>query len=167
MKGIHIALVGFGTVGSGVAETIRKNSQLIEEQLGCHIFLDHVLVRNMEKYKNHELLQNVHLTDNFDDIINDDSIDIMIEVMGGISPAKDYIFAALEKGINVVSANKDLVASYGPEIMQKAIENHVNFNCEASVGGGIPILMPLHQSLAANEIESLSLIHISEPTRRS
>lgn len=155
MKGIHIALVGFGTVGSGVAETIRKNSQLIEEQLGCHIFLDHVLVRNIEKYKNHKLLQNVHLTDNFDDIINDDSIDIMIEVMGGISPAKDYIFAALEKGINVVSANKDLVASYGPEIMQKAIENHVNFNCEASVGGGIPILMPLHQSLAANEIESM------------
>lgn len=155
MKGIHIALLGFGTVGSGVAETIHKNAKLIEEQLGCPVSIDHVLVRNVEAYQNHELLKDVHVTNDFNDIIEDNSLDIIVEVMGGISPAKEYIFAALEKRMNVVSANKDLVASYGPEIIQKAIENHVNFSCEASVGGGIPILMPLHQSLAANEIESI------------
>lgn len=155
MKEINLALLGFGTVGSGVAVTIRENSRIIEEQLGCKLVIKHVLVRNINKYKNNKLLKGIHLTDSFNDIIEDQSLDIVIEVMGGISPAKEYIFSALKKHISVVSANKDLVSLHGPEIIHMAIEKHVNFSCEASVGGGIPILMPLHQSLATNRIDSI------------
>lgn len=154
-KQINIALLGFGTVGSGVAETIKRNGKLIEEQIGVTIQISRVLVRNIEKYRDNPLLKEVQLTNSFADIVNDSAIDIVVEVMGGIHPAKEYIFDSLNHGKNVVSANKDLVALFGPEIIHTAMENHVNFSCEASVGGGIPVLMPLHDSLAANEIESI------------
>lgn len=155
MKTINIALLGFGTVGSGVAETIKRNSQMMAEQLGCQLKITYVLVRHPDKYKNVPLLEGVHLTSSFDEIMTDPDIGIVVEVMGGIHPAKEYIFEALNHKMSVVSANKDVVALFGPEIMHTAMENHVNFSCEASVGGGIPILRPLHDSLAANEIESI------------
>ena len=155
MKTINIALLGFGTVGSGVAETIKRNSQMMAEQLGCQLKITYVLVRHPDKYKNVPLLEGVHLTSSFEEIMADPDIGIVVEVMGGIHPAKEYIFEALNHKMSVVSANKDGVALFGPEIMHTAMENHVNFSCEASVGGGIPILRPLHDSLAANEIESI------------
>lgn len=155
MKTINIALLGFGTVGSGVAETIKRNSQMMAEQLGCQLKITYVLVRHPDKYKNVPLLEGVHLTSSFEEIMADPDIGIVVEVMGGIHPAKEYIFEALNHKMSVVSANKDVVALFGPEIMRTAMENHVNFSCEASVGGGIPILRPLHDSLAANEIESI------------
>lgn len=155
MKTINIALLGFGTVGSGVAETIKRNSQMMAEQLGCQLKITYVLVRHPDKYKNVPLLEGAHLTSSFEEIMADPDIGIVVEVMGGIHPAKEYIFEALNHKMSVVSANKDVVALFGPEIMHTAMENHVNFSCEASVGGGIPILRPLHDSLAANEIESI------------
>lgn len=155
MKTINIALLGFGTVGSGVAETIKRNSQMMAEQLGCQLKITYVLVRHPDKYKNVPLLEGVHLTSSFEEIMADPDNGIVVEVMGGIHPAKEYIFEALNHKMSVVSANKDVVALFGPEIMHTAMENHVNFSCEASVGGGIPILRPLHDSLAANEIESI------------
>lgn len=155
MKTINIALLGFGTVGSGVAETIKRNSQMMAEQLGCQLKITYVLVRHPDKYKNVPLLEGVHLMSSFEEIMADPDIGIVVEVMGGIHPAKEYIFEALNHKMSVVSANKDVVALFGPEIMHTAMENHVNFSCEASVGGGIPILRPLHDSLAANEIESI------------
>ena len=155
MRTINIALLGFGTVGSGVAETIKRNSQMMAEQLGCQLKITYVLVRHPDKYKNVPLLEGVHLTSSFEEIMADPDIGIVVEVMGGIHPAKEYIFEALNHKMSVVSANKDVVALFGPEIMHTAMENHVNFSCEASVGGGIPILRPLHDSLAANEIESI------------
>lgn len=155
MKTINIALLGFGTVGSGVAETIKRNSQMMAEQLGCQLKITYVLVRHPDKYKNIPLLEGVHLTSSFEEIMADPDIGIVVEVMGGIHPAKEYIFEALNHKMSVVSANKDVVALFGPEIMHTAMENRVNFSCEASVGGGIPILRPLHDSLAANEIESI------------
>ena len=155
MKTINIALLGFGTVGSGVAETIKRNSQMMAEQLGCQLKITYVLVRHPDKYKNVPLLEGVHLTSSLEEIMADPDIGIVVEVMGGIHPAKEYIFEALNHKMSVVSANKDVVALFGPEIMHTAMENHVNFSCEASVGGGIPILRPLHDSLAANEIESI------------
>lgn len=155
MKTINIALLGFGTVGSGVAETIKRNSQMMAEQLACQLKITYVLVRHPDKYKNVPLLEGVHLTSSFEEIMADPDIGIVVEVMGGIHPAKEYIFEALNHKMSVVSANKDVVALFGPEIMHTAMENHVNFSCEASVGGGIPILRPLHDSLAANEIESI------------
>ena len=155
MKTINIALLGFGTVGSGVAETIKRNSQMMAEHLGCQLKITYVLVRHPDKYKNVPLLEGVHLTSSFEEIMADPDIGIVVEVMGGIHPAKEYIFEALNHKKSVVSANKDVVALFGPEIMHTAMENHVNFSCEASVGGGSPILRPLHDSLAANEIESI------------
>ena len=155
MKTINIALLGFGTVGSGVAETIKRNSQMMAEQLGCQLKITYVLVRHPDKYKNVPLLEGVHLTSSFEEIMADPDIGIVVAVMGGIHPAKEYIFEALNHKMSVVRANKDVVALFGPEIMHTAMENHVNFSCEASVGGGIPILRPLHDSLAANEIESI------------
>lgn len=125
------------------------------EQLGCQLKITYVLVRHPDKYKNVPLLEGVHLTSSFEEIMADPDIGIVVEVMGGIHPAKEYIFEALNHKMSVVSANKDVVALFGPEIMHTAMENHVNFSCEASVGGGIPILRPLHDSLAANEIESI------------
>lgn len=155
MKTINIALLGFGTVGSGVAETIKRNSKMMEEELNCRLQITHVLVRHPEKYENLDILKGVDVTDSFTNIIQDSDVGIVVEVMGGIHPAKEYIFDALNHQKNVVSANKDLVALFGPEIMNTAVKNKVNFSCEASVGGGIPILRPLHDSLAANEIESI------------
>lgn len=155
MEEINIAFLGFGTVGSGTAEALARNREFIEEQLGCAVRVKSVLVRNPTKYAEHALLEGVRLTGDFQDILDDPEIQIVIEVMGGIHPAKEYIYQALQHGKNVVSANKDLVALYGPEIIQIALMNHVNFSCEASVGGGIPILMPLHDSLAGNQIEKI------------
>lgn len=155
MEEINIAFLGFGTVGSGTAEALARNREFIEEQLGCAVRVKSVLVRNPAKYAEHALLEGVRLTGDFQDILDDTEIQIVIEVMGGIHPAKEYIYQALQHGKNVVSANKDLVALYGPEIIQIALMNHVNFSCEASVGGGIPILMPLHDSLAGNQIEKI------------
>ena len=155
MKKINIALLGFGTVGSGVAETVKRNNEMMKDELNCELTITHVLVRHLEKYKNMDILQGVDVTDSFDHILEDPDVGIVVEVMGGIHPAKEYIFDALKHQKNVVSANKDLVALFGPEIMDIAVKNKVNFSCEASVGGGIPILRPLHDSLAANEIESI------------
>ena len=155
MKDINIALLGFGTVGSGVAEAIRRNGEALSAEIGCRLHLKTVLVRNSEKYEHLEVLKDVRVTTDFAEIEEDDSVSVIVEVMGGIDPAKDYIYASLRKGKNVVSANKDLVALYGPEIIRLAEKHHVNFSCEASVGGGIPILVPLHDSLAANRIDKI------------
>ncbi len=155
MKEIGIALLGFGTVGSGVAEAIRRNGEALAAQIGARLCLKTVLVRDPAKYASHALLQGVHLATDFSEIADDDEISIVIEVMGGLSPAKEYIETALAKGKSVVSANKDLVALHGPDIIRMAEEHHVNFSCEASVGGGIPILVPLHDSLAANRIDKI------------
>lgn len=155
MKKINIALLGFGTVGSGVAEALKRNRESIESQLGTTVHLKTVLVRHPHNYRDLDSLKGVKVTSEISDILDDDSIQIVIEVMGGIHPAKEYIYGALQKGKNVVSANKDVVALYGPDIIQTAIMNHVNFSCEASVGGGIPILQPLHDSLSGNRIDKI------------
>ncbi len=155
MKEINIALLGLGTVGYGFMETMRRNRKLIEQQLGYPVRIKWVLVRDPAKHADKELLPETKMTDSYEDILNDQSIDIIVEVMGGIHPAKEYILDALQRHVNVVSANKDLIALYGPEIIQLAVLNRVNFSCEASVCGGIPILRPLYQSLSANQIEKI------------
>lgn len=155
MRKINLALLGMGTVGRGVAETLRMNRSLIEQQLGCSLQLKWILVRDMKKYEGAPVPEGARLTDRYEDIASDCDVDIIIEVMGGIHPAKEYICSALQRHVSVVSANKDLIALFGPEIIQLAVLNGVNFSCEASVGGGIPILQPMHQSLSANRIDKI------------
>lgn len=155
---INIALLGFGTVGRGVFEVLRENKEEIEEKIGTSIYLKKILVRNIQKYK--AVLQQISpreknlpiLTDDIQSILNDEEISLIVEVMGGIVTAKEYIEAALKKGKSVVTANKDVLAEFGDELFKIAEEKKVDFLFEASVGGGIPIISPFKTSLTANKI---------------
>ena len=148
-----IALLGMGTVGGGVYEIIEKQKEEMPFKIGAALEVVKVLVRN--KAKHADRIPAEKLTDVWEDVIGDDSIDIVVEVMGGIEPARTYIKAALEKGKHVVTANKDLMAMHGHELLELAGENHCDLLFEAAVAGGIPIIRPLKQCLAGNNITEI------------
>ena len=145
-----IALLGMGTVGSGVYNIIEKQKEEMPFKVGAELEIVKVLVRNKAKYA--DAVPADKLTDKWEDVINDDSIDMVVEVMGGIEPARTYIKAALEKGKHVVTANKDLLAMHGHELLDIAGKNKCDLLFEAAVAGGIPIIRPLKQCLAGNDI---------------
>lgn len=147
----NIALLGHGVVGSGVAEVLLKNKQSLEAKLGEEIHLAHIL-----DLREFDVPYKQRFTKDFDVILNDKTVDIVVEVMGGLSPAYDFVKASLASGKSVVTSNKELVASKGAELLRLAREHNVNFLFEASVGGGIPIIRPMHQCLAANEIKEVA-----------
>lgn len=145
---INVAVLGYGTVGSGVVEVLTTNSDSIAKRAGDSINIKYVLdLRDFPGDPIEKVL--VH---DFDTIINDDEIDIVIEAMGGTEPAYTFAKASLERGKSYCTSNKELVAKYGPELLALAKEKGKNFLFEASVGGGIPIIRPLNQSLTADEI---------------
>ena len=146
---MQVAIMGFGTIGSGVAEVILKNQKSIVAKCG-HSSLDIKYILDIRDFSNHELGR--YFTTDFNDILNDASVGIVVECMGGTKPAYEYVSACLKAGKSVVSSNKELVAAHGYELLELAKENNVNFLFEASVGGGIPIIRPISQCLAANEI---------------
>ena len=148
-----IALLGMGTVGGGVYEIIEKQKEEMPFKIGAALEVVKVLVRNKAKYA--DRIPAEKLTDVWEDVIGDDSIDIVVDVMGGIEPARTYIKAALEKGKHVVTANKDLMAMHGHELLELAGENHCDLLFEAAVAGGIPIIRPLKQCLAGNNITEI------------
>lgn len=148
-----IALLGMGTVGGGVYEIIEKQKEEMPFKIGAALEVVKVLVRNKAKYA--DRIPAEKLTDVWEDVIGDDSIDIVVEVMGGIEPARTYIKAALEKGKHVVTANKDLMAMHGHELLELAGEYHCDLLFEAAVAGGIPIIRPLKQCLAGNNITEI------------
>ena len=148
-----IALLGMGTVGGGVYEIIERQKEEMPFKIGAALEVVKVLVRNKAKYA--DRIPAEKLTDVWEDVIGDDSIDIVVEVMGGIEPARTYIKAALEKGKHVVTANKDLMAMHGHELLELAGENHCDLLFEAAVAGGIPIIRPLKQCLAGNNITEI------------
>lgn len=148
-----IALLGMGTVGGGVYEIIEKQKEEMPFKIGAALEVVKVLVRNKAKYA--DRIPAEKLTDVWEDVIGDDSIDIVVEVMGGIEPARTYIKAALEKGKHVVTANKDLMAMHGHELLELAGERHCDLLFEAAVAGGIPIIRPLKQCLAGNNITEI------------
>lgn len=147
-----IAVLGHGVVGSGVVEVIHTNKENIKKRAGQNIEVKKIL--DLREFP--ELSYSDKFTKNFDDIINDDEISVVVEVLGGVNPAYEFAKASLEKGKSVVTSNKELVAAKGAELLKIAKENHVNFFFEASVGGGIPIIRPMHQCLAANEINEIA-----------
>ena len=147
-----IAVLGHGVVGSGVEELCHKNHDSIVKKAGREIEVKRIL--DLREFP--DLPYADKFTKNFDDILNDDEISIVVEVMGGLTPAYDYVKASLQKKKSVVTSNKELVAAKGAELLAVAKENNVNFFFEASVGGGIPIIRPLHQCLAANEIKEIA-----------
>jgi len=149
---MNIAILGYGTVGSGVVEVINTNKESINKRAGYEINIKHVL--DLRKFPGDPVEK--LLTKDFNEIINDKEVDIVVEVMGGIEPAYSYVKESLERGKSVVTSNKELVAKHGAELLQIAKENSVNFLFEASVGGGIPIIRPLNQSLTADEIYEIT-----------
>ncbi|MDD2979339.1 MAG: homoserine dehydrogenase [Hespellia sp.] len=152
-KTIKAGLLGLGTVGGGVYKLIQRGQKEMMQKIGANLEVAKILVHNMNKKR--EGIDASLLTDQWEDIIQDDEIQIVIEVMGGIEPARTMILAALNAGKNVVSANKDLIAEHGRELFDAAERNHVDFLFEAAVAGGIPIIRPLKQCLAGNEISEV------------
>ena len=146
-----IAVLGYGTVGSGVVEVIRTNRDSIESKTGQKIDIKYVL--DLRDFPN-DPVQNI-ITHNYDDILNDPSVEVVVEVMGGTNPAYTFVKSALQKGKSVCTSNKELVAAHGGELMRIAKENNVNFLYEASVGGGIPIIRTLLDNLQGNNIKSI------------
>lgn len=150
-KVIKAAMLGLGTVGTGVYKVLKMQESEMEEKLGVRVELKKILVRNLEKAAKKVDDPSV-LTVNADEILNDPEIEIVIEVMGGMHPAFDYMLDALKAGKNVVTANKDVVASEGKKLLEAARNGKKDFLYEASVAGGIPIIRPLKQCLAGNHI---------------
>ncbi|MDY3826870.1 MAG: homoserine dehydrogenase, partial [Lachnospiraceae bacterium] len=149
-KEIKVALLGAGTVGGGVYKLVERRAAEMPDKVGAELKITKVLVKNLHKKR--EGIPSEVLTDDWEGIIHDPEISIVIELMGGVEPARTYILQALEAGKNVVTANKDLLAEHGQELMEAAERNHRDLCFEAAVGGGIPIIRPLKECLAGNEI---------------
>ncbi len=147
---IKAALLGAGTVGGGVYEILMRQKEEMPKKLGAFVEIAKILVR--DKGKKREGLDSDLLTEDWKEILEDPKIQIVIELMGGIEPARTYILEALQAGKHVVTANKDLLADYGRELLDTAQEHGCDLMFEAAVAGGIPIIRPLKQCLAANYI---------------
>ena len=154
METVKIALLGLGTVGTGVYKVLKAQQEEIPHKVGAKIQLKKVLVRNTEK-ASRKLDDPSILTTEWKSILEDPEISIVVEVMGGIEPARRYILDALHAGKSVVTANKDLLASHGKELMDAAAETKSDLLFEASVAGGIPIIRPLKECLAGNHISEV------------
>ena len=149
---MNVAILGFGVVGSGVAEVITQNAEHIKENSNVSLKVTKILdIRDFPDSDFAPLM-----TKNFEEILLDDSISIVCETMGGVNPAFDFVSKCLIKGKHVVTSNKELVATRGFELLQLARENNVNFLFEASVGGGIPIIRPLSRCLAGNNVNEVA-----------
>ena len=158
MNVIKIGLLGAGTIGGSVIKFLQENHDIISQRSNADIQIKNILVLPREIPALQE--KGLPATSNYDEILNDDEIKIVIELIGGIKPAKDFILQAMEHGKNVVTANKDVVAQFGSELFAAAEKNNVDFLFEASVGGAIPIIMPLKRSLTANKItEVLGIVN--------
>ncbi len=152
MNKTNIAVMGFGVVGSGTVELIYKNKELLERRCGSELEVTKIL--DLRDFPDSEFADK--LTKNFEDILNDDSITVVCELMGGKTFAYDYTKRLLEKGKSVVTSNKELVAYHGAELLAIAKKQGCHYMFEASVGGGIPIIRPLYQCLGANKIERIA-----------
>lgn len=144
-----VAIMGYGTVGSGVYDIIKTNSDKLSRSAnGERVDIKYILdIRDFDDHPEKELF-----TKEFNDILNDDEVSVVAEVMGGLHPAYEFTKSLLEAGKSVVTSNKELVATYGTELLEIARGKNVNYFFEASVGGGIPIIRPMHQCLTANNI---------------
>lgn len=151
-KMINVSILGYGTIGSGVFQVLKENCQIIAERTGEEIKVKSIL--DLRDFPGDEA-EGIIVHD-FKEIDNDGSIQIVVETMGGLHPAYEFVKASLEKGRSVCTSNKALVAAFGPELVRIAEEKKCNFLFEASVGGGIPIIRPLKSSIAPDAVEQIS-----------
>jgi len=154
MKEISLGLIGFGTIGSGVVKLLQDNAELIKERLGAELVLKKIADLDIETPRDVPIDRNI-LTTDAKSILTDQTIDIVIELMGGYEPARSFLLEAIRNKKHVVTANKALLATHGNEIFKAAEDEGVNIGYEASVGGTIPIIKTLKESLVANRIKSL------------
>lgn len=152
MEQVNVALLGFGTVGQGTFELLVKNNELIANRTGIAIKVTKIFVRNIDKYSHITLPEGTHFTNDVAEIFDDSSIQVIVEVMGGLTFARECIEKALNAKKSVVTANKDLLAEAGPYLLDLAVKNGVDLRYEASVLGGIPIIRTLYESLGGNKI---------------
>lgn len=149
---INIGVLGYGTVGSGVVEVLNTNQDSINKKAGNEINIKYVL--DLRDFPGDPIQEKI--VHDYNVIVNDPEVQIIVEVMGGVEPAYTFVKQALEAGKSVCTSNKELVAKHGAELLKIAKEKSINFLFEASVGGGIPIIRPLNQSLTADEIEEIT-----------
>ncbi len=149
---VSVAIMGHGVVGSGVAEILTTHKNKLFASVGEEIYIKHIL--DLREFPESPLAD--RFTKNFEDIINDIDVRVVVEVMGGLNPAYDFVKRCLQKGKSVVTSNKELVAAHGAELLQIAKDNNTNFLFEASVGGGIPIIRPINQCLVANNVSEIA-----------
>lgn len=154
MRQINVGLIGFGTVGVGVVKILQHNSGLIEKRMGTKIVLKRIADIDLKTDRGVKLRPGL-LTKNAEDVIGDPEIDIVMELIGGIEPAKTFIRKAIQNGKHIVTANKALLALHGDEIVGLAQRHRVDINFEASVGGGIPLIRSIKEGLVANRIHSI------------
>ena len=154
MEKIKVGLIGFGTVGSGVVKILQKNSKLIEKRMGAKIVLKRIADIDVKTDRGVKLRPGI-LTTKADDVIKDPEINIVMELIGGIEPAKTFILKAIQNGKHIITANKALLALHGDEIFRAAHRSGVDVNFEASVGGGIPLIRSIKEGLVANRIHSI------------
>lgn len=151
---MKVGLLGLGVVGDGVATHLIKDADSIEKQLGVRIVITKILVRDLSKPRADTIPYSL-LTANQNEILNSSEVDIIVEVMGGEQPASDYISEAIKSGKHVVTANKEVMAKFGPDLLELAQQNKVSLLFEASVGGAIPIIGNLSNDLIANRVSSI------------
>lgn len=149
---INISVLGYGTVGSGVVEVLNTNRDSISKRAGQEINVKYVL--DLREFPG-DVIQD-RIVHDYNIIVNDPEVRIIVETMGGVNPAYQFVKQALENGKSVCTSNKELVAKHGAELIELAKQKSVNFLFEASVGGGIPIIRPLNQSLTADEIQEIT-----------
>lgn len=154
MTKVRLAILGFGNIGKGVWRILQENSEKISGCTGCSIEVAKILVRDRYKPRGIAVPEGV-LTDDYEEIVTDESIDIVIELIGGDIPAKDYMLRAIKAGKHVITANKLVLAKWGEELFKAAAEKGVNFYYEASVGGGIPVIRGINESLSADRIQQV------------
>ena len=154
MKEIRVGLIGFGTVGKGLATTLLQQKDRLRQRVGAAVTLKRVADTGIKNLPAE--FSSVTFSQDARDVFSDPGIDIVVELIGGIEPAKSFILAAIANGKHVVSANKALFANHGREIFAAAIKNKVEVGFEASVGGGIPVIKSLKEGLVANRIEAIS-----------
>ena len=149
---INVAIFGFGVVGSGTAEVLVQNAKLISERVGEEINIKYIL--DLRDFPDSPFADKIVHDVNV--IINDPEVKICAELMGGSHPAFEFSSAAMKAGKSVVTSNKEVVATFGPELLKIAAENNVRYLFEASVGGGIPVIHPIGNCLTANDITEVN-----------
>lgn len=151
MKPVKVGLLGLGTVGTGVVRIVEGHQEDLSSQVGSPIRIEKIAVKNLEKPRS-IAIDRAKLTEDPWEVIRDPEIDVIVEVMGGVDQTKTYILEALERGKHIVTANKDLMALYGSEILAKAMDNQCDVFYEASVAGGIPIIRTLIEGFSSDRI---------------